>query len=125
MVSISLKIDGNVINTRMLEYINLTARKYIKNKNEYIEGAISLSRLSQKSVSTDYFIGSPDNDTVLFDSSVNGFGISAGIGTILIRGKQYEILLNGNFAYNFFKGGRNSALFGFNVELMLPRLITK
>ena len=117
--------DGNVTNTRTVEYINLTARKYIKNKNEYIEGAISLSRLSQKSVSTDYSLGSYGDETVLFDSSINGFGISAGIGSILIRGKQYEILLNGNFAYNFFKGGRNSSLFGFNVELMLPRLITK
>ncbi|MCH8271814.1 MAG: hypothetical protein IIB41_01040 [Candidatus Marinimicrobia bacterium] len=110
--------DGNVRRTRFVEYISFAARKYIKNKNEYIEAAISLSRLSQESISNDDF-------SVLSKSSINGFGISAGIGTILIRGKQYEILLNGNFAYNFFKGGRNSALFGFNVELMLPRLITK
>ena len=109
--------DIHLRNTRFVEYISLTARKYIKNKNEYIEGAIGFSRLSQKSVK--------GINTVLFDSSINGFGISAGIGSILIRGEKYELLLYGNFAYNFFKGGRNSALFGFNVELMLTRLITK
>ena len=117
--------DGNLTRTRMIEYFNLAIRKYPKKKNYYFEGAIGFSRLSQKLESTDYSLGSTGNDSVLFDSSINGFGISAGIGTILIRGKKFEILLNGNFAYNVFKGGKKSALFGINVEIMFPRLITK
>ena len=71
--------DGNLTRTRMIEYFNLSIRKYPKKKNYYFEGAIGFSRLSQKLESTDYSLGSTGNDSVLFDSSINGFGISAGI----------------------------------------------
>ena len=118
MVSISLKIDGNVINTRMLEYINLTARKYPKNKNYYYEGAIGFSRLRQKTTLN-------DNYSVLINSSINGFGISGGIGTSIYRGKLYEFLLNGYFTYNLFEGGTKVFLIGYNLEIMLPRRNTK
>ena len=117
--------DGNLTRTRMIEHFNLAIRKYRKNKNDYFEGAIGFSRLSQKLESIDYSLGPTADDSVLFDSSINGFGISAGIGTILIRGEKFELLLNGNFAFNVFKGGKKSALFGINVEIMFPRLITK
>ena len=110
--------DGNITTTYDVDYFNLATRMYHKNKNYYYEGAIGFSRLSQRSVLN-------DNSSVLINSSINGFGISGGIGTSIYRGELWEFLLNGYFTYNLFEGGTKVFLIGYNLGIMLPRRNTK
>ena len=105
---------GNVTTTRSVENFGLTTRMYPKKKNYYYEGTIGFSRFSQKLRLTGKL-------SDLSDSSINGKYFSAGMGTSVIRGEKYEILLNGNVSFNFFEGGKSATLIRINLEVMFPR----
>ena len=100
--------------TRSVENFDLTTKIYPKKKNFYYEGTIGISRLSQRSRLT-------EDLSKIFDSSITGLGISAGMGTSLIRGEKYELLINGNVSFNIFDGGKRATLIGINLGVMFPR----